>query len=80
MTLCIESERVIMLKNWCVKLGNCARDPTTEIGLTQPATYPSFVNNLKIVCKNRDKVPSARQIQKLEIHTPGSERLFHTTH
>jgi hypothetical protein len=33
MTLCIESDRVIILKNWCDKLGNCARDPATEIDL-----------------------------------------------
>lgn len=33
MTLCIESERVIMLKNGRGKLGNCACDPVTEIGL-----------------------------------------------
>jgi hypothetical protein len=33
MTLCIESESVIMPKNWCGKLRNCARDPATEIGL-----------------------------------------------
>jgi hypothetical protein len=34
MTLYIESDTVIMLKNWRGKLDNCARDRATEIGLT----------------------------------------------
>jgi hypothetical protein len=34
-TMCIESDKVIMLKSWCGGLGKCDHDIVTKTGLTR---------------------------------------------